>query len=447
MTLLNIHGQTKKESASINTTKVSANDIRQGANAHVVPESPELSPSDGHLSELRKGQARAAATNSFTTSSEQSLFLHDDDKSFQPAPSELDPLEFVVEDTDSDAATLFGGPPRIDSISEGLASPSHASPRRYARKKGGDEPRSRAPTSKETTQKRKRKVEAGSDAEEGGDRTLIETENAYYQVSSDDDSLPSLQSLHLPSATFARRKTVSAETNVDHDVGTPESLTNTTPAAKRRKVVGAPDTDPSAFTKYSGTSDKTPIKGSVADYGPEPTASSGESQHTDSELPHDQVRSQTFAPVPLDSGKAARYIMTNISTGLEDRLDLSSGIAGLSEAENPRPQCSILYWVLKSTRPRKRWENRTDLSLRGANVQSFFAAITGPADPAACSSIDVTLKTSEEEWTFCLSKMDEDHFEDMKQFILHKAKSSRHGLNDASGVVEMYMTVTEGTKV
>ena len=379
------------------------------------------------------------------TGSQQSLFLHDDDESFRPAPSELDPLEFVRGDTEFDAAALFGGPPRFDSTSEGLASPSHASPRKHTSRKGGVEPCSRAPTSRETTETRKRKVQGRSDTE-GGDRTLIEAENASGQVSSDEDSLPSPQSLLLSSANFARRKDISTEANVDYNARAPESLTKATPATKRRKVVGAPETDPSTITKYSGTFDKTPVKGLVADYRPEAKASWSESQHSDSEVQQDEVRSQTIGTVPMDSGKEARYLGTNTSSGLEARLDLSSRIAGLPKAKNPRPQSSILYWVLVSRRPRKRWENRTNLSLRDANVQSFFTAITGTADAAACSSIDVTLKTSEEEWTFCLSRMDEDHFEDMKQFILHRAKSSPHGVNNAFRVVEMYMIAREGTK-
>lgn len=445
---LNIPRQPKKESASIHTARVSANDIGQGAKEHVIPESPELSLSDDHLSELRKGEAGTAAAHSFTTSSEQSLFLYDDDESFRPAPSELDPLEFVRGDTEFDAAALFELAPTFDTTSERFTSPSHAPPSKYASTKGGVEPRSRVPTSKGNTQKRKRKVEADSNDEQRRDRTLIETENPSNEVSSDEDSLPSARSLLLSSAKLAREKHISTETKVNCDVQTPESLKNATKTMKRRKVVGAPDTDPSAITRYSGTFDRTPVKGWVADSAPKSTASLGESQHAELELPDEEVRSQTFVPVPSDSADNARCVDINISTAFKDRADLSSRIAGIPSAEtDPRPQASILYWLLVSNQPRKRWQNRTDISLCDANVRSFFAAVTGPAEPTTCSSIDVTLRTSEEEWTFCLSRVDEDHFEDMKGFVFHKARSSRQRLNNASEVVEMYRSVREGTNI
>jgi hypothetical protein len=94
---------------------------------------------------------------------------------------------------------------------------------------------------------------------------------------------------------------------------------------------------------------------------------------------------------------------------------------------------SASFWILKRKHPRKAWVLWPGVDLIKENLQSIFAATAKQTDLTDFRSLEVTLQTPDQSFTFSTSPED-DHFEDVKLFMAHMIEASCHD-NHGSNVL------------
>lgn len=450
--------QPHDESAQIDTIDPISSVSGQEAIGQIHPDSPQLPNGNVGTSEPLRANIRATGRLRLPISKEQCIPLNDDDQSYQPAASEVDPLEFIRGDTEFDAATLVEPAQSLDSTRKDFASSPHIPPTRDAGKQCGiSRPSFNPPIAKDHSPKRKHRnqVDAGPEVDYNA-----RTKDWPQGISSDEDSLPSPQILLFSSGGSVRRQHLPTEGNAEQAVGTPDSLTNATPRAKRRKVTGKPNANLTGSNIHRGARlDDSSVAVLNIEARPASPWFSGGLQQSGPELSHEEDRSQTFVPAPADGPAGNSPLLENpqtpkwggayrfgneVSSEGENSPTFSFSTLALPRARHvSKTLPSMRFWTLVSSHPRKQWKHRPGISLRNETLESFHAAITGHVDPAARSSVDVTLRTTDEDWTFCLPWDDENQFEDMKNSMLLRAKAGQAGLNDTFGTVDVYLNIKD----
>ena len=100
---------------------------------------------------------------------------------------------------------------------------------------------------------------------------------------------------------------------------------------------------------------------------------------------------------------------------------------------------SIRFCVLVRKHPRKHWRNLPDITFPSQSLDSFYSTISSQVGISGCPSIDITLTTADEEYIVSLPRNNENHFEEMKAFVMQKCRSSQPAQRDEPMALNMYM--------
>ena len=420
--------------------------MKKVKNGREIPSSPEVWTSISDSSNNRKAQNRAGCGLRLPTSNsnEQRVVTNNDDDSFRPTASELDPFEFVQDDTELEADTLDGPHQDLSSIPRDLA-PSNDSPSGAGAKfKAG-----------QGQERRVRNESADSD----GDGSHAEVVTLHSVITSNGGPLSRGPRNHLTDAP-SQTSTVK---NANYLLEATGQLEGGGRTIKRRKVAGVVDRNTSAIAKYGRTArGRTSFEITKAEEHPtSPSLSCDLQRPQPNHSPRDD-RSQTLMFAPMDGSTDVRSVRDStqscepddprslnrsLSRPFDQRHETSmdqlpSPSKSPDRPRNTRPSTqfpAMRLWVLASNYPRKIWKLQEGLTFGEQTLDSFYSDIASQVDVIEFTSIEVTLSTPDEDWTFRLSRYDEDHFENMKQFVVqHKARAGPSGQRNEYNALDVY---------
>ena len=131
------------------------------------------------------------------------------------------------------------------------------------------------------------------------------------------------------------------------------------------------------------------------------------------------------------------------SIDLEVNQPLQSRTSGPPRYPNrmasPIGMHSIRFWVLVRKYPRKSWGNLPDITFPSQSLDSLYSTINSQVGISGCPSIDMTFSMADEDYIFSLPRNNENHFEGMKAFVMHKCRSSQPAQGDEPMALDMYM--------
>lgn len=422
----------------------SAGKSKQASNEREIPSSPEIWNSNSDTSGVQKPQNRAACGLRLPTSNEQRVPANDDDDSFRPTASELDPFEFVRGDTELDADTLNGLHQDLGSTVRDLA-PSYSSP-------CGDGERFEPGQGQE---RRARNERAALD----DDSSVAELGTLHSVITSDEGPMSRGPRHHLTDFTSQ----TSTARNANYLLEATGQLEGGGRTVKRRKIAGVSDRNTSDIAKYGRTArGHSSFETAQAEEPPTPPTSSCDLQRPHPNHSPRDDRSQTLMFAPMDGSTDVRSYRDN-SQSCEpddarsvnrllfrpfdqrretsmDQLPSRSGLPDRPRDTGPSTQLpEMRFWVLASKHPRKLWKLHQGLTFGDQTLDSFYGHINSQVDFIEFSSIEVTLSAPNEDWTFCLPRYDEVHFENMKQFVQHKARAGQSEQRNEHKILDVYL--------
>ena len=272
----------------------------------------------------------------------------------------------------------------------------------------------------------------------------------------------------------SQRHHISFEEDANYLCRIAQASVEETPIAKRRKLTSKDDTrSPASNNRHGKIPDPAPLEALEEETRRTLPSTPENLGYDDLDLPEDDDRSQTFVPDPSNNrirespsveepqtpvGRCASRMEEGNSPQnygySEDSGRFENSLPSPPPTgQNPRRQSRLdmpsqettplfRFWILVSERPVKHWKNHRAISLPDESLDSFLVAITDLVDLAAFSTIDVTMRTQEEAWTFSLPRNDGDHFDSMKDFMLLKAQPDQNRLQHRPETVDVFVSVS-----
>lgn len=107
---------------------------------------------------------------------------------------------------------------------------------------------------------------------------------------------------------------------------------------------------------------------------------------------------------------------------------------------------SVLTWILQGSKPVKEWVLWQGINPLEANLQFAFTAVVEHTGLKNIRSIEITLDTHKEFFTFRTSREDLAHYAEMQRFMKHKIETSCGEMHDGSMLPNIRMSPIETTQ-
>lgn len=127
---------------------------------------------------------------------------------------------------------------------------------------------------------------------------------------------------------------------------------------------------------------------------------------------------------------------TTTSRQISDLGEVASNVESSLRSES---RSSVNFWVLRTSKPHNKWIHWADATLFQETIDSMFNALHKFTGNLGCTTIDVQLQTSQEEYSFQLKRDHSDRFEAMKAFMLQKIDASHCGRGFDHTVTSIYL--------
>lgn len=119
--------------------------------------------------------------------------------------------------------------------------------------------------------------------------------------------------------------------------------------------------------------------------------------------------------------------------------DLEEAASNAESSLHSKSRSSVNFWVLRTSKPHNKWIHWADATLFHETIDSMFNALGEFTGNPTCTTIDVQLQTSQEEYSFQLQRDHSDRFEAMKAFMLQKIDASHCGRGFNHTVTSIYL--------
>lgn len=127
------------------------------------------------------------------------------------------------------------------------------------------------------------------------------------------------------------------------------------------------------------------------------------------------------------------------STTSRQASNLEEAASNVESSLRSESRSSVNFWVLRTSKPHNKWIHWADATLFHETSDSMFCALGDFVGNPACTTVDVQLQTSQEEYSFQLQRDNSDRFEAMKAFMLQIIDASHRGRGFNYTVISIYL--------
>lgn len=127
------------------------------------------------------------------------------------------------------------------------------------------------------------------------------------------------------------------------------------------------------------------------------------------------------------------------STTSRQTSNLEEAASNVGSSLRSESRSSVNFWVLRTSKPHNKWIHWADATLFHETIDSMFGALGEFVGDPACTTIDVQLQTSQEEYSFQLQRDNSNRFETMKAFMLQIIDASHRGRGFNHTVISIYL--------